>query len=521
MGARDVARRAGGFGLVILGLACLGARADGATPRGNPAEGQELFAREWLPGDPRGHGGDGLGPVYNDTSCVACHNLGGPGGGGPASKNADIISAFSTPRIPVPTGPQERGFLSKAVEALVGIDAPKAPPTLVSTPAKPRPPRTDELIKLHAGFRTARSLVLHRFGTEPGYEAWRLQMSGLGQNFLNNFEPTTGAARNGLVEQEQIKSLVRLNGPNALQGQTTRAGEFFVVRSQRNPTALFGAGQIDSVSDAVLEDAARATFPEYPEVKGRVARQKDGRIGRFGWKDQTPSLDDFVRTACAVELGLESPRHHQAGLPTAPDRTASGLDLTDQECDSLVAYIRDLPPPTRHTPSSPKEAEALAAGEATFASVGCATCHTPRLGQVEGIYSDLLLHDMGPDLGDVGQYGVFDPKSAEPEPLDPNDTVTEANPAAGPVQPTTDRLPAFGASRLEWRTPPLWGLRDSGPYLHDGRAETIDQAIALHGGQAATAARHYFALPYQERQRLQAFLKSLVAPTEQLARDGE
>ena len=41
------------------------------------------------------------------------------------------------------------------------------------------------------------------------------------------------------------------------------------------------------------------------------------------------------------------------------------------------------------------------------------------------------------------------------------------------------------ASRFEWRTPALWGFRDSAPYLHDGRAKTLDQAIAFHGGEAA------------------------------------
>jgi len=75
--------------------------AEPATQKANPAKtaaaeiaiGREIFLREWLPNDPRSHGGDGLGPVFNDTSCVACHNLGGAGGGGPASKNVDIITA--------------------------------------------------------------------------------------------------------------------------------------------------------------------------------------------------------------------------------------------------------------------------------------------------------------------------------------------------------------------------------------------------------------------------------------------
>ena len=62
-----------------------------------PVDGKELFTREWMPKDARSHGGDGLGPVFNDSSCVACHNLGGVGGGGPASKNVDIITAFANP----------------------------------------------------------------------------------------------------------------------------------------------------------------------------------------------------------------------------------------------------------------------------------------------------------------------------------------------------------------------------------------------------------------------------------------
>ena len=70
------------------------------------ALGSELFSREWIPNDPRSHGGDGLGPMYNESSCVACHNLGGPGGAGPVSKNVDIITAFSNR--------QHRGHLVEA-----------------------------------------------------------------------------------------------------------------------------------------------------------------------------------------------------------------------------------------------------------------------------------------------------------------------------------------------------------------------------------------------------------------------
>jgi CxxC motif-containing protein (DUF1111 family) len=66
--------------------------------------------------------------------------------------------------------------------------------------------------------------------------------------------------------------------------------------------------------------------------------------------------------------------------------------------------------------------------------------------------------------------------------------------------------------RQEWRTAPLWGLRDSAPYLHDGRADSIEQAIALHGGEAHKVREKFFQLAPRDQQQLVAFLKSLVAP---------
>src|SRR3954452_23250518 len=88
--ASVVAGLLGAFALV----GPIGVRAadGGKAPGDERARGRELFEREWLPGDTRSHGGDGLGPVYNDSSCIACHNLGGVGGGGPNGQNVDILS---------------------------------------------------------------------------------------------------------------------------------------------------------------------------------------------------------------------------------------------------------------------------------------------------------------------------------------------------------------------------------------------------------------------------------------------
>jgi len=48
--------------------------------------------------------------------------------------------------------------------------------------------------------------------------------------------------------------------------------------------------------------------------------------------------------------------------------------------------------------------------------------------------------------------------------------------------------PGTGPLPAEWRTPPLWGVARSAPYLHDGRAPTLEEAIRLHGGQGKDSA---------------------------------
>jgi CxxC motif-containing protein (DUF1111 family) len=208
---------------------------------------------------------------------------------------------------------------------------------------------------------------------------------------------------------------------------------------------------------------------------------KDGRVGRFGWKAQTASLKDFVESACAMELGLEVPTQHQARPPLDFSKKEQGLDLTQDECDALTAFVAGLPAPVeRRVPAGGPD---LAAGRELFARVGCAACHLPKLGAVEGLYSDLLLHDMGADLADSGSYN-------------------------GSIESSS----AGGARSQEWRTPPLWGFRDSGPYLHDGRAETLEEAVALHGGQGERSARRFFELKPRERLQVQAFLNSLSVP---------
>ena len=314
---------------------------------------------------PMSHGGDGLGPVYNETSCVACHGQGAPGGAGPENKNVVLVTA-----------------------SLTGPDKAK------------------DLDQIHPGFRNGRSTVLHRYGTDPRYGVMaetvlRLQPRRLAKALarIRSTSRIRGAQQQTTPDQRLHDRSISLQPADGVN----------LIVSQRNTPALFGAGRIDAIPSDVLV-AVAAHQPA--EIRGQVSRTPDGRVGRFGWKAQIASLREFVRAACANELGLEVPGHSQAASPLAPSQKAKGLDMTEAECDDLVAYVRALPAPVAIDPSGPQGTQGMREGRRLFADVGCADCHAPTLGDVRGIYSDLLLHDMGPSLSDSGSYyGIEGPNS--------------------------------------------------------------------------------------------------------------
>ena len=216
-------------------------------------------------------------------------------------------------------------------------------------------------------------------------------------------------------------------------------------------------------------------------------RLANGHIGRFGWKAQIASLSDFVQTACANELGLSNPDHPQPSPLGKPDYRPTSLDLTLDQCSQLTAFVGSLPRPVVRLPEDSAAREQAQAGKVLFKNIGCADCHTPDLGEVEGLYSDLLLHNMGQPLVGGGSYG------------EPPVELSRFKPGKGP-------LPG------EWRTPPLWGVADSAPYLHDGRAPDLKSAILQHSGQGARSAARFKELPAAEQQGVIAFLNTLRTP---------
>ena len=142
---------------------------------------------------------------------------------------------------------------------------------------------------------------------------------------------------------------------------------------------------------------------------------------------------------------------------------------SEEELFALVSYAMLLAAPQPEPLN-----EQTTRGRDHFNMAGCPTCHTPRLQGPRGalpVYSDLLLHDMGPELA--------------------------------------DGLTARLATGSEFRTQPLWGIGVVGPYLHDGRAETLEEAIAWHGGEASASRDAALALKPEEMEDLVEFLRSL------------
>jgi len=165
-------------------------------------------------------------------------------------------------------------------------------------------------------------------------------------------------------------------------------------------------------------------------LPGRPHVLPDGRVGKFGWKAQFATLEEFVAAACANEIGLGNPRMPQARPMVRGGYPEVEPDLGSEQFRSLVAFVDTLPRPTEVAPSDSVERARSERGKALFTSIGCAACHTPEMGGVAGVYSDFLLHRLDDRRNGGGGYS----SRGTPEvPL-----------------PEEHPLPE------EWKTPALW-----------------------------------------------------------------
>ena len=344
--------------LVMVGIVVLGSSASAQVGRplsGLTAEehqrfiaGRMVFERAFTPET-------GLGPLFNSTSCAACHKSPVVGGGGTQEPGADDVEVHAT-----------------------------------------------------------------RFGA-------------------NGCDPLTESG--GPAFQQQAVPGARVEGipANAQIGR-------------RATPQVFGLGLLEAIPDATLLALQQRSG-------GRAHILPDGRIGRFGRKAESPTLVEFTTGAFRDEQGVDVP-----------------TELTEAERDLTADFMRFLAPPDTLTLSFEAQVGAF-----YFQQIGCATCHVPAL--VTGpspvaalnrrrvvMWSDLLLHDMGPAMADACLGN------------------------AGPQ---------------EFRTEPLAGLRFRKRFLHDGRALTLDSAIVQHGGRAQSSTENWLRLPGFLRDAIEAFLKSI------------
>ncbi len=171
-----------------------------------------------------------------------------------------------------------------------------------------------------------------------------------------------------------------------------------------------------------------------------------------------------------------------AGVVLPPDTDpAADPEVDHRVLDLLADYVRFLAPPARGEPRDPDERRLVERGETLFHRMRCSACHTPFMDTGPSgvaaldrrrvhLYSDLLLHDLGPELADVCGR---------------------------------DAAPA------ELRTAPLMGLGRRDEYLHDGRAFTLREAIGAHGGEATRARALFRALGRLDQEAVLRFLGTL------------
>jgi CxxC motif-containing protein (DUF1111 family) len=390
----------------------------------------------------------GLGPRFNSNGCGTCHAQPALGGTSPSARHYPFVGPNPQVALASLHGARNR------VPSFVTADGP---------------------------VREARFKFVVRDGqltNTPDGTVWALYTIE-GRSDATGTVGITGAPQTCRLAQPDFDLNRRLNN-----------------LALRTPTPVFGAGLIENIADATIlanlnaNAAAKAALG----ISGRANRNdKDNTISKFGWKAQGPSLVVFAGEAYNVEQGVtnelfpiergnvgESLPRECLFNPTPEDRSAS-----DAHGDAVLfaSFMRFLAPPT---PSAtvPGGAASIQRGEQVFGNVGCALCHTPSLPvsptpfftgtPVARLFSDLLVHDMGPALGDGISQG-----------------------AAGPN---------------EFRTAPLWGLGQRIFFLHDGRTTDLVEAIQWHGGRGSEAREvtsRYFGLPEADKQHLLNFLRSL------------
>ena len=270
-----------------------------------------------------------------------------------------------------------------------------------------------------------------------------------------------------------------------------------VLISPRLAPQVIGMGLLEAVPEADILARADPDDADGDGISGRPNRVWNPRtqateLGRFGWKANVPTVEAQVAGAFHGDIGITSELHRDQDCTAIEQACQDAIDggepeITDDRLAAVTFYSRTLSVPAMRDTDS----DDVNGGAEVFEQLGCTSCHTPTLetGGADTVdvatladqsihpYTDLLLHDMGPGLG--------------------------------------DGRPDFEASGTEWRTPPLWGLglieevNGERFLMHDGRARTLEEAILWHGGEGEPAMQAFRNASEDTRRKLLAFLEAL------------
>lgn len=268
------------------------------------------------------------------------------------------------------------------------------------------------------------------------------------------------------------------NGGVVAEGLTYGELDPATRMSGRLAPDLHGLGALQQISESEILAWADEDDADGDGISGRAnyAYNAAGErvLSRYGWKAGKATVQTQSAAAMNGDIGLSNPvypRHFgdctdiQSDCMNAPHGGSprfENLEIDSKMLRLIVSFVTNFAPRTGVVDTD---------GAKLFEQIGCAACHRPLFEGGTKPYTDLLLHDMGDDLAD----GIGDER----------------------------------ATGREWRTAPLWGLSNVSRFLHDGRAKSIHEAIAFHGGEAVAARTAFEVLPAQDRERLLTFLSNL------------
>jgi hypothetical protein len=305
-----------------------------------------------------------------------------------------------------------------------------------------------------------------------------------------------------------------------------------------NAPALWGAGGLELLAKEMTQDLQRLRRQAIakPGVAVRLVTQAGVDFGsivcaanavcdntqlrgirpdlvvrQFGRRGDNPTIRDISNLAASFQIGMQPAEVVGDGIDADGDGVVN--ELTVGEISAITLWQAGLEPP-RQTRLS-REARR---GEELFGTLGCAACHIPEL-NTRSSKLTLSFPEVFTDPAanvfqtlDLRRLGF---KDADDGPRSKSNGIrlrAFADFKLHQMGPTLTDQPASDPAQGLFVTIALWGVADSAPYLHDGRALTINSAILMHDGEGRASRNAYAAASVDSRKAVLAFLDTLRAP---------